>query len=321
MPTRKSPRKGSLQFWPRKRINKFLPRVNWSAVNSAGKVGVKGFVGYKAGMVSVEVKDLTENSMTKNKTIILPATVIECPKMKIFSVRFYKEGVVKKDVLAEQFDKELKKKVKVPKQTKKGELEKIKSEDYDNVSVILYTIVKKTGLKKKPDLTEVGISGNNVEEKLAWVKENLNKEVSIADVFSLGQLVDFRGLTKGKGFSGPVKRFGIQLKDHKSEKGRRRPGNVGPWHPARVIFRVPMAGQLGTFTRVHYNQKILAVGNDESVKDSLKAIKHYGNVNADYLIVQGSVQGPAKRQVFVTAPLRRSKMSAKKNYEFGRVLR
>ena len=66
-----------------------------------------------------------------------------------------------------------------------------------------------------------------------------------------------RGLTTGRGYQGPVKRFGIKLKPSKSEKGRRRPGSLGPWHPARVIFRVPMAGQLGMFTRVVYNNKIL----------------------------------------------------------------
>ncbi len=295
-----------------------MPRVNWSAINSDKKL--KGFVGYKAGMVSVEVKDLTANSMTKDKKIIIPATVIECPKMKIFSVRFYKNGVVKKDVLAEQFDKELKKKVKVPKENKL-KLDSVKSENYDDVSVIAYTVVKKTGLKKKPDMAEIGISGSSVDEKLSFVKENLNKELSVTDLFASGDLVDFRGLTKGKGLVGPVKRFGITLKAHKSEKGVRRPGNVGPWHPARVTFRIPMAGQLGKFTRVHYNQKVIVTGNDEEVKKSLKAIKNYGNVNMDYVIVSGSVQGPAKRQVFITAPLRKSKMSAKKNYEFGRILR
>jgi large subunit ribosomal protein L3 len=318
MPSTKSPRKGSLQFWPRKRINKFLPRVNWNAVNSDKKL--KGFVGYKAGMVSVEVKDNTNNSMTKGKNIIIPGTVIECPKMKIFSVRFYKDGVVKKDVLGEQLDKELKKKVKVPKQSK-TKLDSVKVEDYDDVSIIAYTVIKKTGLKKKPDLAEIGISGLSVEEKLNFVKENLNKEISVMDVFDSGQLIDLRGLTKGKGFSGPVKRFGIHLKSHKSEKGVRRPGNVGPWHPARVTFRVPMAGQLGKFTRVHYNGKVIVTGNDENIKSSLKAIKNYGDVKTDYIIVSGSVQGPAKRQIFLTSPLRKSKMSAKKNYEFGRVLR
>ena len=99
MPTRKSPRKGSLQFWPRKRANKFLPRVNWSAIDS-GK-NLQGFICYKAGMISVSVKDDTPDSMTKGKKIVVPATILECPSMKIFSVRFYKNGNVIKDMLAE----------------------------------------------------------------------------------------------------------------------------------------------------------------------------------------------------------------------------
>ena len=121
-----------------------------------------------------------------------------------------------------------------------------------------------------------------------------------------------RGLTKGQGFSGPVKRFGITLKSHKSEKGRRRPGSLGPWHPARVTFRVPMAGQLGMFTRVVYNSKILDLGKSE---DKFKNIKNFGDVKTDYIIVTGSVQGPAKRQLLITAPLRESKKQTKKNYE------
>ena len=84
MPTRKSPRKGSLQFWPRKRADKFLPRVNWNAISS-GK-NIKGFICYKAGMASASVKDMTSDSMTKNKEIIIPVTILECPSMKIFSV-------------------------------------------------------------------------------------------------------------------------------------------------------------------------------------------------------------------------------------------
>ena len=93
MPTRKSPRKGSLQFWPRKRAAKFLPSVNWDAIDS-GK-NLKGFICYKAGMVSVAVKDNTPNSMTKGKEIVIPATILECPPLKIFSVRFYKNNKVR----------------------------------------------------------------------------------------------------------------------------------------------------------------------------------------------------------------------------------
>jgi large subunit ribosomal protein L3 len=184
-------------------------------------------------MVSGYVKDNTPDSMTKGKNIIIPLTILECPAMKIFSVRFYKDGKVSKEILAENLEKELKKKVKLPKVKKKEDLD---SDGQDDVRVICYSQVKKTRIKKKTDLSEIVLVGS-VEDKINFIKENLNKEISVLDVFEKDQLVDLRGLTKGKGLQGPVKRFGIGLKSHKSEKGRRRPGSLGPWHPARVIFR------------------------------------------------------------------------------------
>ena len=308
MPTRKSPRKGSLQFWPRKRARKFLPSTNWDAINS-GK-NLKGFICYKAGMASAYVKDNTPDSMTNGKWIVIPITILECPPIKIFSIRFYKDKKVIKEILSEGLDKELKKKVKIPR--KKGKkIEDIKQEDYDDVRVIIYSQVKKTGIKKTPDLIEVGLKGS-VEEKINFIKENLGKDISALDVFEKNQVVDLRGLTKGKGFSGPVKRFGITLKSHKSEKGRRRPGSIGPWHPARVTFRVPMAGQLGMFTRVIYNNKIIDMGKAE---DKFKNIKNFGDIKTDYIIVYGSIQGSAKRQLIITSPLRETKRQSKKNFE------
>lgn len=310
MVTRKSPRKGSLQFWPRKRANKFLPRVNWDVVNSVGK-SLKGFIGYKVGMVSLYVKDNTNDSMTKGKNIAVPSTILECPGMKIYSVRFYKDNKLVTEVLSENFDKELKRIVKLPGKKDGKKIDDVKSEEYNDIKVICYSLVKKIGLKKKPDLSEIGLKGS-LEEKMHFIKEKIGKEISIIDVFGKGELVDLRGLTKGKGLSGPVRRFGIQLKNQKSEKGRRRPGSLGPWHPARVIFRVPMAGQLGMFTRVVYNNKILDLGKSEG---KFKNIKNYGDVKTDYIIVKGSVQGPAKRQLLITAPLRETKKTKKKNYE------
>ncbi len=310
MPTRRSPRRGSLQYWPRKRAKKFLPRANWGSITS-GK-NLKGFICYKAGMISAYVKDNTEDSMTKGKDISIAATVLECPPMKIFSVRFYKNGVVLKDVLAENLDKELKRKVKIP---KKGQnpstiIDGIK--DYDDIRIIFYSIVKKTGVKKTPDLSEIGLVGSN-EDKLKFVKEHFGKEISILDVFEKSGLVDFRGLTKGKGFQGPVKRFGITLRPRKSEKGQRKVGSIGPWHPARVTFRVPMAGQLGMFTRVSYNNKIIDLGKGSEKK--IGNLKKFGDIKTDYLIVKGSVQGPSKRQLIATTPLRETKKQSKKNYD------
>lgn len=268
-------------------------------------------------MFSAEVKDLTPNSMTKDKRIIVPSTVIECPSMKIFSIRFYKNGKVAKDVLVEHIDKELKRRVKIPKQGKNNS-ENLKVGDYEDVSIIAYSQVKKTNVKKRPDMTEIGLNGS-IEDKLNFVKAHLNKEISIGEVFSQGELVDIRGLTTGKGFSGPVKRFGVTLRAHKSEKGIRKVGSLGPWHPARVTFRAPMAGQMGMFTRVHYNQKILSIVKTEETEKQMKGIKNYGDVKTDYIILYGSVQGPAKRQVLITSPLRSTKEQGKKIFEFVEV--
>ncbi|MEA3414283.1 MAG: 50S ribosomal protein L3 [Nanoarchaeota archaeon] len=307
MPKGRSPRKGSLQFWPRKRAQKFLPTTNWNKIKSSSKL--KGFICYKAGMSSAYVADSTADSMTKGKKIIVPVTILEVPTMKILSARFYKDNKVQTEILSPILDKELKRKLKLSKT--KHKLDSIKTEEYDDLRLLAYSVVKKTGIKKKPDVLEIGLEGS-YEDKIAFVKENFSKEISMLDFFKKGELVDLRGLTKGKGFSGPVKRFGIQLKNQKSEKGRRRPGSIGPWHPARVIFRVPMAGQLGMFTRVVYNSKIIDLGKAE---DKFKNIKNYGDIKTDYIVITGSVQGSAKRQLVLTKAIRPTKKQNKKEYE------
>ena len=94
MGRKQGPRKGSMQFWPRKRSDYTLHSVNWSPVlakHGAQKSNILGFIAYKAGMASAFVKDNTPDSMTKGKKIIVPVTILECPSLKILSVRFYKD--------------------------------------------------------------------------------------------------------------------------------------------------------------------------------------------------------------------------------------
>lgn len=308
-----SPRKGSLQYWPRKRIYKFLPSVNWNVVSSSKTL--KGFIGYKAGMASVSVKDLTPNSMTKDKKIAIPATIIECPPARILSARFYKNKQVMTEILAENLDKDLKRKIKLPKKSGK-KIDDIK--DFDDIRVIVYSNVKKTSIKKTPDFVEIGLNGS-LDERLAFVKENFSKEIPLSEVIQNGQLIDVRGVTKGKGLQGPVKRFGVKLRQHKSEKGVRKVGSIGPWHPARLTFRTPMAGQMGLFTRTAYNNKIIEIAKADD--KPIKNIKNYGDLKSDYILVYGSIPGPAKRQLLLTYPLRQTKQQSKKQYEFIEVLK
>jgi len=65
-----------------------------------------------------------------------------------------------------------------------------------------------------------------------------------------------------------------------------------------------MAGQLGMFTRVTYNQKIIGLGKAES---KFKGIKNFGEIKSEYIIVNGSIQGAAKRQLIITPSLRPTK--------------
>ncbi len=310
------PRRGSLQYWPRKRARKIIPSVNWKAISSKNQdKKVLGFICYKVGMMSAYAKDNTPDSMTKNKRIILPVTILECPPLKIFSVRLYKNNKTLTEILASNLDKELKKAVKFPKQ-EKDFLNKLDSlKNYDDIRIIVYSTIKKTGLKHKPDVIEIAISGS-LDEKISFVKEHINKEIKISEVFGKMQMVDVHAVTKGKGYQGAVKRFGIGLRSHKAEKGVRRPGSLGPWHPARVTFRTPEAGQLGFFTRVAYNNKILDFGNiSENNINPISGFKHFGNIKTDYIVLRGSVQGVTKRPIIITHPLRKTKYQDKKNFD------
>jgi len=304
---------GSLQFWPRKRAEKVFPSVNWKIIISGNqeKKGLLGFITYKVGMKSAYVKDLTADSLTKDKNIIVPVTILEAPPAKILTVRFYKQGKVTGEVFSQNLNKELKKVVKLPKnKTKKFEDYK----DYDDIRILLYSEAKKTNIKHVPDIAEVALGGN-LEEKKKFCQDNLDKELNFSDFAQKNDLVDFRGLTKGKGLTGPVKRFGISLRAHKSEKGQRGPGSLGPWHPARVTFYTPISGQMGMFHRPIYNQKVLDYGKitEKNINPS-SGWKNYGNIKTDYVVVLGSVHGPQKRQVLLTAPLRRTKKQEKKKF-------
>jgi len=309
-------RHGSLQFWPRSRAKKVLPSASFKTL-SRKDIGLLGFIGYKVGMASAYVRDNGASSLTKGQRITIPVTIIEFPTVKIFSTRFYKNNNVVGEVLNSNIDKEAKRKVKLPK-TAKGDIESFK-EDYDDVRVILYSQVKKTGIKKRVDIIEVALSGSK-EDKIAFIKENVAKEISIKEFmneeFLKEGLIDIRGVTVGRGLQGPTKRFGLKLRSHKSEKGVRGPGSGGPWHPARVEYTQPMAGQMGYFTRVITNGKVIDVANiDEKDINPSGGFKKYGVIKNDYVIIFGSVTGPSKRPLFFTMPARGSKNQSKKNFE------
>lgn len=165
-------------------------------------------------------------------------------------------------------------------------------------------------------MLEIGLKGN-IEEKMNFVKEFWGKEITIKDVFENTDVVDVHGVTKGKGFTGPIKRFGIGLRSHKSEKGVRGPGAIGSFTPRRITFRAPLAGQLGFFNRFSYNTKVVEVGKISERDINRKGgFKHYGVIKTDYIMLRGSVQGPQKRPILLTSTMRPNKKQTKQKFEF-----
>lgn len=313
MGKRLNPRHGSMQVWPRKRASRQYARVR--SVPKDTTIGLLGFAGYKAGMTHVIVTDNTKTSMTKGERVSVPVTVIECPPIRISSVRFYVAAGYGTKVSKELFfktEKELARKMPLAKTLSTDkDFESIDTTGVSSITVLVYTKPKLLGInKKKPEVFELPLGGN-LEEQLSFVKDNWNKDIAVGDVLSEGSYVDARAVTKGKGFQGPVKRFGVSIRARKSEKTKRGPGSLGAWvAQGHTMYRMAFAGQMGYHQRTQYNNYIIGILDDVSKVNPTSGFINYGLVKNTYVLVRGSVPGPKKRLVMFTTPLRKGRKVA-----------
>lgn len=292
MPKARKPRCGSLGVWPRVRAKRSYSRIrSWAQLKDVKPLG---FAGYKVGMTHCSVVDNRPNSLTKAQEITIPATIVECPPLRAFSIVFYKNTTygLKKvgQVLSKNCEKELSRKISVPKK-KAGS----QPEVFDDLRILVHTQPKLIKLKKKPEVFEVGLGGSK-DEKLKYANDILGKDIKLSEVFAEGNQVDIHAITKGKGNQGPVKRFGVKIRARKSEKVKRGPANLGAWTGNRS-WTVAHAGQTGYHQRTQYNKWILKIDDDPAFVNQKQGIKHYGNVKSDFIIFKGSVQGAQKRLI------------------------
>ena len=88
------------------------------------------------------------------------------------------------------------------------------------------------------------------------------------DVFTEGEIVDISGRSKGKGFTGVVKRhkFGGGPKTHGQSDRYRAPGSIGSssW-PSRVLKGTKMAGRLGGTVVTKRNSQIVKIDNENNL--------------------------------------------------------
>jgi large subunit ribosomal protein L3 len=105
-----------------------------------------------------------------------------------------------------------------------------------------------------------------------------------ADAFEVGEFIDVIGKSKGKGFAGPIKRWGFQRgPSAHGSKNIREPGSTGnATFPGRVIKGKKMAGQKGDKRITTLHLKIVDVRPEENV-----------------LLVKGAVPGAKNSIVFI----------------------
>lgn len=307
-----APKRGSLAYLPRGRAARPIGRVrNWPEYDESPTI--LGAAGYKAGMTHVLLVEDHPHSPYFGQERVLAATVLDTPPLTVFGIRAYTltpYGLrTLTEVWAPELSPDLRRKFTLPSNHDyEGNLSRLE-EQRENISEIRALIHTQPRLasvpKKKPDIIEVKIGGGSIEEQIDYAKQILGKQIRVGEIFKEGQYVDVIGITKGKGFQGPVKRWGIRILQHKSRKTKRGVGAIGPWRPARVSYTVPRAGQMGYHQRTEYNKRVLKIGERGEEITPSGGFVRYGLVRGDYILLQGSVPGPSKRLVTLRYPIRR----------------
>jgi large subunit ribosomal protein L3 len=304
------PRRGSMQVWPRVRAKRIYPSIDMSKLAKGSlPQGLFGFAAYKVGMTHLIAVDTRKHTITKGEEISIPVTVLECPPIKMIGVRVYRQasyGIEPAREILTAHDKYASR-ILPARKIATQDISSLSDTEYMRISALIMTQPHLTGLgKKTPDIFEVPLGGS-VDEKKAFVSEHFGKEIPLATVFKEGDYVDTHAVSKGKGFQGPVRRFGISLRQHKSEKTKRGPGSLGSWSGhAHFMYRIAHAGQMGYHTRTEYNKQLLKASTQPDEINVAGGFVHYGKVKGAFLLLKGGVIGPSKRLVLLTKPIRKT---------------
>jgi large subunit ribosomal protein L3 len=129
-------------------------------------------------------------------------------------------------------------------------------------------------------------------------KWDVGQPLKIDEIFEAGQRVDARGTTRGRGFTGVVRRwnFAGAVDSHGTHEYRRHPGSIGTnMTPGRTLPNLKMGGQYGNETVSILNVKVARVDPE----------KHL-------LLLEGAVPGTRNGLVLVRRAVKAKKKSAKR---------
>ena len=149
----------------------------------------------------------------------------------------------------------------------------------------------KQGKVNKPEAGHYAKAGVAPGKHLIEVKVEdpaefeVGQEIKVEEMFEVGTRADVSGVSKGKGFSGVMKRhnFSGQGASHGNHKKHRAPGAIGACAtPARVFKGMRMAGRMG-------GEKVTTLSLEVAGVDPERGL----------LMLNGSVPGPKGSVVLV----------------------
>ncbi|RKZ93121.1 MAG: 50S ribosomal protein L3 [Candidatus Parabeggiatoa sp. nov. 1] len=148
----------------------------------------------------------------------------------------------------------------------------LKTQERDGYRAIQVTCGSRRAIRvNKPTAGHLAKAGAGVEAGRGLWEFRLNddegKDIQAGgeikvDIFINGQKIDVKGITKGKGFAGAVKRHNFKMQDatHGNSLSHRSAGSIGQNQtPGRVFKGKKMAGQMGNVCRSVQNLEIVRV--------------------------------------------------------------
>ena len=92
-------------------------------------------------------------------------------------------------------------------------------------------------------------------------------DVITVDTFAIGDKVDVTGITKGRGYTGVIKRWNHHhlRMTHGTGPIHRQPGSMGVIDPARIFKNKKMAGQYGNEQVTVLNLKVVKIDSEKNL--------------------------------------------------------
>ncbi len=143
---------------------------------------------------------------------------------------------------------------------------------------------KKVGVTPKRHIKEFRLPEDKVAEYEIGAKVELDK------VFEVGQYIDVRSKSKGRGFSGVMRRhnFRGQVATHGTHEYKRHGGSIGTnMTPGRVLKGVKMPGQYGNKEVSVLNLKIAKIVPED---DLLLVLGGVPGAKNSVVVVRGAVK-------------------------------